>query len=214
MEYQVVDPTTYPGWDDIVRSHPDSSIFHLSGWAEVLIRAYGFSPHYILSIEKSVLRFALPLFEIRSLLTGRRGVSLPFSDYCDPLTADNHSAFDILPWLFEYGKARGWAYTELRTRKELPDGMPSSETYLRHELELHPDLDKVIGTFRESTVRNIRKAKKEGVEVRVDTSVQGVKEFYRLNCLTRREHGLPPQPYRFFTLLHEHFISKDFGFDL
>ena len=25
-----------------------------------------------------------------------------------------------------------------------------------------------------------------------------MREFYRLNCLTRREHGLPPQPVRFF----------------
>lgn len=212
MEYQVVDPTTYPGWDELVRSHPDSSIFHLSGWAEVLKRAYGFTPQYILSIDKSILRFALPLFEIRSLLTGRRGVSLPFSDYCDPLAAEKESAFAILPWLIDYGKARGWAYTELRTRKELPVGVPPSESYFRHELELQPDPDQLLRIFRDSTVRNIRKAKKEGVEVRIDVSVEGVREFYRLNCLTRREHGLPPQPYRFFTLLHEHLMSKGFGF--
>jgi hypothetical protein len=46
----------------------------------------------------------------------------------------------------------------------------------------------------------------------VDVSEEGIKEFYRLNCLTRREHGLPPQPYRFFELLHEHLITKGFGF--
>ena len=31
-----------------------------------------------------------------------------------------------------------------------------------------------------------------------DQTPDGVREFYRLNCLTRREHGLPPQPFRFF----------------
>lgn len=212
MEYQVVDPTTYPGWDELIRSHPDSSIFHLSGWAEVLKRAYGFSPHYILSVEESRLRFALPVLEIRSFLTGRRGVSLPFSDYCDPLTADIESDFNILPWLIHYGKARGWEYIELRTRKELPEGVTPSETFFRHELELQHDPDRILRTFRDSTARNIRKAQKAGIEIRVDVSEEGVKEFYRLNCLTRRDHGLPPQPYRFFTLLHEHLMSKGFGF--
>lgn len=212
VEYQIVDPTTYPGWDELVQSHPDSSIFHLSGWAEVLKRTYGFSPHYILSVEKSDLRFALPLFEIRSVLTGRRGVSLPFSDYCDPLVVNNESAFEILPWLYAYGKARGWGYIELRTRKELPYGLSPSESFFRHELELQPDPDKIISTFRKGTVGTIRKAKKEGVEVRVDFSVEGVNEYYRLNCMTRREHGLPPQPYRFFALLHKYLISKGYGF--
>jgi len=212
VEYQVVDPTTHPGWDELVQSHPDSSIFHFSGWAEVLKRAYGFSPHYILSVEKSDLRFALPVFEIRSALTGRRGVSLPFSDYCDPLVTKNESAFEILPWLYEYGKGRGWEYIELRTRKELPNDLSPSRSFFRHELQLQSDPELMRGNFRDSTVRNIKKAQKSGVEVQVVTSEEGVKEFYRLNCMTRREHGLPPQPYRFFALLHEHLISKGYGF--
>ena len=39
-----------------------------------------------------------------------------------------------------------------------------------------------------------------------------MREFYRLNCLTRKDHGLPPQPFYFFKKVHEHIISKGFGF--
>lgn len=176
------------------------------------MNAYGFTPHYVLSTDRSDPPHALPIFEIRSILTGRRGVSLPFSDYCDPLVPDHRALLYMLEWVYSYGKKNGWAYVELRTRKELPEGLTPSETFFLHDLVLQPGPEKMLKTFRDSTARNIRKAQKEGVEVRVDASIGGMKEFYRLNCMTRKEHGLPPQPYRFFELLHEHLISKDCGF--
>ena len=39
-----------------------------------------------------------------------------------------------------------------------------------------------------------------------------MKEFYRLNTMTRREHGLPPQPYNFFCNLQNLVIKNDLGF--
>jgi lipid II:glycine glycyltransferase (peptidoglycan interpeptide bridge formation enzyme) len=36
--------------------------------------------------------------------------------------------------------------------------------------------------------------------------------FRRLNCITRRRHGIPPQPFRFFDKIYEHVISKNRGF--
>ena len=52
---------------------------------------------------------------------------------------------------------------------------------------------------------------KEGVEVKIDRSLESVKEFYRLNCMTRKEHGLPPQPFHFFKKIYDHVISKNLG---
>jgi lipid II:glycine glycyltransferase (peptidoglycan interpeptide bridge formation enzyme) len=39
-----------------------------------------------------------------------------------------------------------------------------------------------------------------------------MKDFYRLNIMTRREHGLPPQPFEFFRNLHALVLNKDLGF--
>jgi len=71
---------------------------------------------------------------------------------------------------------------------------------------------KLFSTFRGSTIRNIKKATKEGVKINIDQSFEATKEFYRLNCITRRDHGLPPQPKWFFKNLHDHVISKNLGF--
>ena len=58
----------------------------------------------------------------------------------------------------------------------------------------------------------MRKAEKEKVEVRIEKTGDALDEFCRLNRLTRREHGLPPQPYHFFEKVQRHIISRKKGF--
>ena len=46
----------------------------------------------------------------------------------------------------------------------------------------------------------------------MSNSPESVEEFYRLNCLTRRHHGLPPQPPAFFRNVHQHVLAEGSGF--
>ena len=39
-----------------------------------------------------------------------------------------------------------------------------------------------------------------------------MERFFRLHAVTRRRHGSPPQPLKFFRLVHEHLIEKGMGF--
>ena len=48
LRVRQVDPTTEPGWDSLVLSHPDHSFFHGAAWARVLKEAYGFTPQYFI----------------------------------------------------------------------------------------------------------------------------------------------------------------------
>ena len=66
-------------------------------------------------------------------------------------------------------------------------------------------------TFRESTRRNIRKAYREGVEVTFQHTAEAMAAFYELHCLTRRYHGLPPQPWHFFEKIHAHVVAPARG---
>jgi lipid II:glycine glycyltransferase (peptidoglycan interpeptide bridge formation enzyme) len=103
---------------------------------------------------------------------------------------------------------------EFRGAKDFLNGEIPSEYYIGHTLDLTKGVDKIFSSFRESTKRNIRKAGMEGVVVGIFTSFEAIREFYRLNCLTRRNHGLPPQPFYFFKKIYEHIISKNCGFIL
>ncbi|MBL0714885.1 MAG: GNAT family N-acetyltransferase, partial [Desulfosarcina sp.] len=53
----------------------------------------------------------------------------------------------------------------------------------------------------------MRRAIRSGVSVSVSHTIRSVREFYRLNCLTRKRHGLPPQPWYFFEAIYEHIIK-------
>jgi hypothetical protein len=49
------------------------------------------------------------------------------------------------------------------------------------------------------------------VKVEAVQTLEGVWNFCRLNALTRRAHGLPPQPSSFFANLHRLVIGQDSG---
>ena len=113
--------------------------------------------------------------------------------------------------LVQEGKKRQWKYIELRGGTDFLGDGPASAWFYRHTLDLTPGDAKLFKGLRDSTRRNIKKAEKEGVTVRFETTPEALREFYRLNCLTRREHGLPPQPWQFFEHLHEEILAKGMG---
>src|SRR2546430_5296635 len=81
-----LDPLEDPRWAEFVQRHPRASVFHTPGWLEALRRTYGYEPVvYTTSLPRAELTNGLVFCRVRSWLTGRRLVSLPFSDHCEPL---------------------------------------------------------------------------------------------------------------------------------
>lgn len=209
---QIINPIDYPKWDDLIRSNPNSTFFHSSSWTKVLNESYGYLPLYFSMIDNSRLLSLIPMMEVKSIITGKRGVCLPFTDYCEPILEDNDSFGDPMNKLIKYGEKAEWKYIELRGGNGLCHTSLTSSSYYGHTLALSVDVDKIFSSFRDSTKRNVRKAVREGITVNLCKSRESMEEFYRLNCMTRREHGLPPQPAQFFRKIYEHIISK--GADL
>lgn len=176
------------------------------------METYGYRPLYFVSRKRGGLETVVPVMEVDSLWTGRRGVSLPFTDYCDPILADEGGFSDVLPRIQRFGEQRGWDYLEMRGTDGALGVGPCSAEYYGHRLSLARDEEAFKKKIRNSTLRNIKKAVAAGVEVEVLDSVEGMREFYRLNSLTRRDHGLPPQPWKFFERLHGLVLSTGKGF--
>lgn len=198
-------------WREIL-SHPDVSIFHTQGWEQTLESSYGYKPEYLL-IEKAGSGTAiLPIMEVKSCLTGKRHISLPYSDYCPPLVKGNYSVRDIVTDLIQIGERNGWHSLELRLLNGDEDiEKESCGKYYHHILDLSPGEESIFKKLKEATRRNIRKSWKEGLEVTISEDLADIKLYYNLNCLTRRRHGLPPQPFQFFKCIHEHLIKKRQG---
>ena len=148
------------------------------------------------------------------MITGRRGVSLPFSDYCDMIIAQDVSPNDILKELIDYARQADWRSIEFMDGRYLPADTPGSSFYYEHTLDLGKDEGSVVASFSENTRRNIRKALQNNVDVQFGKSEDSVIEFYRLHCVTRKRHGLPPQPLKFFKSIYKNIIANDLGFIL
>lgn len=212
LDVQTINPLEYPSWDDLVLSNQEYSFFHSSSWAKTIYESYDYKPLYFTIFSDSRLLGLAPVMEIQSILTGRRGVSLPFSDYCEPIIRDENHFQALFGRVLEYGKDLGWKYMELRGGRRFFNDLPPSSYYYGHTLDLMGDAEKIYSRFRGSTRRNIKKAIKEGVEVKICSSMDSVKAFYQLNCITRKLHGLPVQPFLFFEHLHDNVIAQNKGF--
>ncbi len=208
---EIINPLSHPFWNDLLHCNPSSSFFHTTNWASVLSKTYHYTPCYFVDIRKNRLTTLIPVMEVDSLLTGRRGVSLPFTDYCDPIIPENSEIDGLMASLIGYGKKAGWKYIEMRTRRQLPAKFTPSSIFFGHTLDLTRTEETIFSQFRESTQRNIRKAEKEGVSITIQRSYEAVKEFYGLHCKRRKEHGLPPQPFKWFSRFFDHIIAKDMG---
>ena len=103
----------------------------------------------------------LPVMEVNSPLTGKRGVSLPFTDYCEPIVSNDEQFEEIFTYVTEYGKKKGWRYIEMRGGQKFLDKHEPSECYFGHILDLSEGCKNIFSNFRDSTKRNIKKSEKE-----------------------------------------------------
>jgi Acetyltransferase (GNAT) domain len=211
MRHEFINPLTEPEWNNRLGGYRAATVFHSAQWARVLAEAYGYRPHYALFREGEKVVGMLPIMEVRSVWTGRRGVCLPFSDECAPLITDGFTLQSLLQPIRDFGAAHRWDYLELRGG--VPDGSGiETGQFVSHHIELESTEESQLRKLRDSTRRNIQRADREGVEIQHLDSLDAMDIFYSLHCRTRRRHGLPPQPRRFFHLIHKYLIGPGSGF--
>jgi CelD/BcsL family acetyltransferase involved in cellulose biosynthesis len=190
-------------WQPFVDDHPDGAVFHSAHWLEALWRTYGYEPVvYTTTPPGRDLTNGIAFCRVRSWLSGSRLVSLPFSDHCQPLAGAQDMA-ELMDWLKASRQSKHWKYIEVRPR--CPEGaarasdVTKSESYSLQVLDLSPSLDTLFRNFHKSCVqRKIQRAEREKLTYEEGRSDELLKKFYDLLLLTRRRHGLPPQPLVWF----------------
>ncbi len=155
MNLQIINPITYPGWDELLLSNPDYSFFHSSSWASVLYESYHYKPQYFTLVNDNKLSVLIPFMEVKNFVTGKRGVSLPFTDYVDPMVAKDINCNNVLNYLIKYGKRAGWKSFEIRNGRDNIKDIDPSSFYYGHTLDLLQNEDQIFTNLRDSTKRNI-----------------------------------------------------------
>jgi hypothetical protein len=210
-EVQALNPFEIKDWDSQVACIPGATFFHSLAWARVLQSTYGFRPHYFSTAKAGRIDSLLPVMAVESWLTGRRGVSLPFSDACEPLGADKVSGHRLIQNAKICGKKQRWKYLEFRGGRTSIGDIPASTSYFGHELNLQTDDASLFGKLTPSVRTAVRKAEQGGLKIEFSQSLEATKTFYRLLCLTRQRHGVPPQSFSFFANILKHVLAKNQG---
>ena len=174
---------------------------------DVIQRAFGYLPAHLAYEVDGTVQGILPLVVVRSALTGMRLVSLPYSGPVGPVGSSDEAVDALVSASVRHRAEHGCAYLHLQVRRRLP--ALSERLVVRTEpivcsgLPLPGD-DSVVWASLGKTLRwEIRKARRLGVSVSTAEGVNDLKRFYGLHIKTHRKHGLPPQPYRLFTLMLE-----------
>ena len=211
-DFQLLNPSERSGWDQMLMQHEDHSFFHGSGWAGVLQSTYGHDPRYLAVLTGSRLEALVPMMEIKTLLVGKRGVSLPFSDDSPILSSPSLPESEVITEAIGFGRKQGWKTLELRGVRHLPGATSPSVSFYGHMLELSNREEQIMSRFASSLRRAVRKAEAARLRVEISDAIESVRIFYLLHCKTRQKHGLPPQPISFFDNIHRSVLSRKMGF--
>lgn len=195
--------TAMEKWAEFLKICPQASIYHTPEWKMFLENTFDYKPYYLFAIDEcGQIIGMLPLFLVRSKLTGNRLCSLPFAHSCGPIGND-----EAIHALLEYA-IDGMKDTE-ESHLEIRDSVPntrfkSHNMFSSYILDLSMGLEQIWTNFSSNVRRGIRKSQKSGIKVFKTKDIKDLKLFYELNCITKRNIGVPAHPWKFFKNLFQY----------
>src|SRR5271170_6875855 len=110
-----INPLSDPRWETFINGHARSSVFHTTKWLRALETTYGYDPVVVTTCPADApLTNGIVFCRVKSWLTGRRLVSLPFSDHCEPLVNNASELCNLLSHVRRHEDADEWKYVEIR----------------------------------------------------------------------------------------------------
>jgi CelD/BcsL family acetyltransferase involved in cellulose biosynthesis len=205
MNAEVLDPVADPRWAQFLARCPDALIFHDPAWLGLLRDQYRYELSAWCVVDGGEVVAGLPVARVRSRLTGKRLVSVPFCDLCGPLTAEGIGPDAAEALRAEITANRTAAGLDLEIHEEV-DGMTGareSRRFWHHAVALSADPKEAEKRFARS--RNAHKAQRLGLRVEHRTDRDALDTFYRLHLATRHHQGVPIQPKSFIRRFGELF---------
>lgn len=193
-------------WSEFLQTRGEASAFHTSGWLQTLKTTYGYEPIvFTTCAPRAALTNGIVLCQIRSWLTGSRWVSLPFADHCAPLYERADDLYSLLEAIAYESRKQGVGHVEIRALDSSDSGLAertsfvAAETFKLHVLDLGPTVEQILNACDRSSVqRRLRHATREKLTYEEGIGADLLRKFYYLMVLTRRRHGVPPQPPSWF----------------
>jgi CelD/BcsL family acetyltransferase involved in cellulose biosynthesis len=205
-----IDPQTDPLWQEIINRY-NSDVFHTPEWMSTLTATYDFNFHGLAILDDSGQPRSGMAYCLIEDMMDPRIVSLPFSDFCDPLVEDSEEWNLMVDALLHNGHRLSMRCL----RNEIPlhdERFKLANRAKWHCVDVRKELDTLWMDLHGSARRAIKKAKREQVDVRIASQKDELRSFYELHLKVRKyKYQLLAQPYRFFEQIWDQFITKGNG---
>lgn len=191
-------------WSAALEQQAKDTLDFTRRWLSLIADVYGYRATALTTTGPvGEITGYLPLCVIQGAFGRRRVVAIPFSDTCPLLAQDDATTNELVDQAISLARQEKARYLELRTGASgtlaaRPD-LVEQNLYVHHHLPLQADGDALWSTVRKPVQRQVKKARKLGVQARAAKTLNDVDRFYHLHVLTRsKKQGMPAQPRRFF----------------
>ena len=196
-------------WRSFADDRSDVSIFHRPQWSALLAGTYGYDAFAIIATRQQRTIAGAPFLSVGGPFR-RRWSSLPFTDACAPL-GDPEAVDLFVGGLLDQAAGAGISSVELRCDLSRVAGHART-VGVSHTLPLTGGTEAATRRISAAHARNVRQARRHGVEVSLGRDPDDMEAFYDLHLRTRRRLGVPAQPIRFFRQLAQFIVAPGLGF--
>ncbi len=203
---RVMDDADRAHWDSFVLAHPAGQVFHRAAWQDVIAKAFGQRPYFMLAERDGVLCGVLPLVHMKSRIFHRNSlVSTPFCVYGGPIGDDELVVDALIAAATGLMRQVGADSLELRLIEDQPTRpgwQPGPPLYDGFRRALPPDDDACLKSIPRKQRAVVRKGIDSGLTSTID---RDWRRFFHLYAESVHNLGTPVFPSRYFRLLLEYF---------
>ena len=198
-------------WDRFVDGRQEATFFHLSAWRDVIAKAFGHKPHYLVAEQDGAMAGVLPLVQVKTRLFGHTLISNPFCVYGGPLAVDAQAAGALADAACALRKTLGASAAEFRFREAPPEdwldeGWEAKEgLYVTFRKAITADDKANLKAIPRKQRAVVRKGIERGLTATVDRDVDGLHRIYARSV---RNLGTPVFSRAYFRLLAEIFAGQ------
>ncbi len=213
-EVNIINPLIDSAWLNFIKNQEKATIFHHPAWLSVLKKQYHFPVFAICSQDKDGnITAGIPFCEVKTLTGKKKWVSLPFSDFCNPLYSNENDLKSILDSIIKEKNEKKIDSIEIRYELPFPSEFKENNKFAIHSKELKGTSKEIFKTLKKTRVQQpIQKSIQNGLITEVRYDYQAIKIFYELHLKTRRKLGVPIQPEKYFIHFYKEIIKYNLGF--
>ena len=195
-------------WDHFVLGHPQASGYHTLAWRRVISKAFGHRTCYLMARDEGgMVQGVLPLVLTKSPMFGCFLTSMAFFNYGGVLADRADVRLALLAAAAETARHVGAAHIELRQAEPIETDWPVRSRKVSMRLALSPDYETLLKAFPSKLRSQIRRAQKEGMDVRVGGE-ELLEDYYRVFARCMRDLGTPVYEKGFFQSIVETFPKE------